>query len=123
MMKIVLVVLIVIALFAAWRVHSKFVQARRERAYRETLAPFQRDLGTGMTRADVQSYPDSRRVSYSAVLFRGENAWSYETKIGEEPGDGLFCESWIVYAAFEFNSSGNEIPEPKPLSADTLKNI
>jgi hypothetical protein len=90
---------------------SKFEQARWEKAYRETVAPFQRDLRAGTTRADVQAYLDSKKVSYSAVFVGGDSAWSYETKIGEEPGDSLFCESWIVYLAFDFSSPGNEFPE------------
>ena len=123
MKKTVSLVIVAIALFAAWRIHSKLEQSNREKAYRETMAPFQRDLHAGVTRAEVESYLDSKKVRYSGVFVGGDSAWSYETKIGEEPSESLFCESWIVYVAFEFSSSGNGVPEAKPLSGDTLKDI
>jgi hypothetical protein len=123
MKKIGLSVIIAIAFFSAWHIHSKSVQNRRESAYRETLAPFQRDLRAGMTRAEVQSYLDSRKVTYRPVFYGAGNAWSYETKIGEEPGNSLACESWSVYVAFDFSSSGQDIPELSPLPKDTLNEI
>ena len=76
-----------------------------------------------MTRADVETYLDSKKVRYSAVFVGRDNAWSYETNIAQEPSDSLFCESWMVYVAFDFSSSGNELLEAKPQSADILKDI
>jgi hypothetical protein len=119
--KIVAVIVIAVAAASIWHLHSKAAEARREASYREALAPFQRDLHAGMTREDVRSYLDSKKIRWYPVGAGG--AWSYEINIGEEPSYNPFCESWTVYVAMDFASVGNETPEPDPLPGDTLNEI
>jgi hypothetical protein len=123
MKKIVAVIVIAVAAASIWHLHSRAVEARREATYREALAPFQRDLRAGMTREDVRYYLDTKKVMYYPVFYGAGGAWSYEVKIGEEPSYSLVCESWTVYVAMDFASSGNQIPEPDPLPGDTLNQI
>jgi hypothetical protein len=123
MKKIVAVIVIAIAAASIWHLHSKSVEGRREATYREALAPFQRDLHAGMTREDVRSYLDSKKVMYYPAFYGAGGVWSYETKIGEEPSYIPFCESWTVYVAMDFASVGNEHPELAPLPEDTLSQV
>ena len=107
MKKVVAFAAAVALLVSAWLIYSKAAQIRREAHYRAAIAPFQRDLHAGMTRAEVEKYLDSRSVKYYVVSFdqgTESNETTYETKIGEEPGN-LACEPWQVYMALEFNSS------------------
>ncbi|MGA8437605.1 MAG: hypothetical protein WB762_35135 [Candidatus Sulfotelmatobacter sp.] len=98
-------ILIVIGLLAlTWAVYSKITHARREASYRVAMMPFERDLRVGMSRPDVQSYLDSRRIEYNRARFGGKDADTFEIKIGEEP-DNLICEHWTVYVAIEFSLS------------------
>ena len=103
MKKVVAFAVAVALRVSAWLIYSKAAQTRREAHYREAIAPFQRDLHAGMTRAEVEKYLDSQSVKYHVVSF-GQGTETYETKIGEEPGN-LVCEPWQVYIALEFNSS------------------
>src|SRR5437879_2309020 len=103
MKKIVVLTVGALMVFLGWHVHSRAIQKRRYAAYQDALAVYQRDLRAGMTRADVETYLDSKKVRYSAVFVGRDNAWSYETNIAQEPSDSLFCESWMVYVAFDFS--------------------
>ena len=87
----------------AWFVYSKAAQARRETAYRAAIAPFQRDLSSGMARGEVEKYLDSRGANYHWAGFGGGTG-SYLIRIGEEPGS-LVCEPWKVYIALNFDAS------------------
>ena len=105
-MKRILAVVIVLllALGSTWLVYSKIEQARRETAYQTAIAPFQRDLRVGMERTDVQKYLESKSIAYHVVRYGGNDADTYQIKIGEEPGS-LVCEAWNVYVALEFNGA------------------
>jgi hypothetical protein len=100
MSKAVAVVFLAAAVGLAWFAYSKVTEARRESAYREALAAYQRDLRLGTYRAEGQKYLDSRQIDYRAVSYGGSD--TYEIKIGEEPGS-LVCEAWTVYVALEFD--------------------
>jgi hypothetical protein len=102
MTKSIAFALLAIVLVSGWLGYSKITQARREATYRSAIAPFQRDLRVGMGKTAVQKYLDSRRVSYRAVGFAGNDADTYEIKIGEEPGS-FVCDPWNVYIALEFS--------------------
>lgn len=95
----VFLVLAAAVLFAGWAMHLKIAQARRETAYRAAMMPFQRDLVTGMSRAAVEKYLDSRKVEYHWESSGG--AESFLIEIGKEPG-GLVCNPWKVYIELEF---------------------
>jgi hypothetical protein len=88
-----------VVLISAFLVRSRVNQARREDSYRAAVASFQRDLHVGADRADVQQYLHSRKVRYG-----GNDADTYEIKIGEEPSNSLVCEDWDVYVALEFTA-------------------
>jgi hypothetical protein len=94
-----------VVLISAFLVRSKVDQARREASYRIAVASFQRDLHIGTDRADVQQYLHSRKVDYHVVRYGGNDADTYEIKIGEEPANSLVCEDWDVYVALEFTAS------------------
>lgn len=94
-----------IVLISAFLIRSKSNQAHREASYRTAVAPFQRDLHIGTNRADVQQYLRSRKVDYYAVRHGGNDADTYEIKIGEEPSHNLFCEDFDVYVALEFTAA------------------
>ncbi len=89
-------------LVLTWTAYSKIAQNRREASYRAMMTPFERDLHIGMDRAEVQMYLDSRRIDYHRVRYGGNDADTYEIKIGHEP-DSLMCEHWTVYVALEFS--------------------
>lgn len=122
MRKIITFALLGLIAVSAWLTYSKVMQARRESAYREAMAPFQHDLHLGMARTEVAKYLDSRRAGYSwQSSENGENALAYVVKIGEEPG-GFLCKPWWVYIALEFDPSGKKRKmEPDPL--DKLKDV
>jgi hypothetical protein len=107
MRKALALALFVIALVSSWLVYSKVKQTRREVAYRAAIAPFQRDLHLGMSRTDVRQYLDARAVQYHRVQYGGDEAATYQIKVGEEPA-GLFsslvCDPWAVYIALEFSA-------------------
>lgn len=98
--KIIVLAIGVGTLLLGWLAYSKIAQSRRETAYRVAIAPYQRDLHTGMSRADVEKYLDSRKVEHSWMSFG--RAESYAMLIGEEPG-GLVCKSWKVYISLDFD--------------------
>ena len=104
MKKGILVALIAVAvgMVSAWFTYSQLTQARLDTTYHEAIAPFQNDLRLGTDKAEVREYLDSRRTDYRVVSHGGSD--TYEIKIGEEPG-GLFCKTWTVYIALEFNAS------------------
>lgn len=68
------------------------------------MAPFQRDLRLGTARTDVAKYLTSRNIVYNGVKYGGADGWTYQVKVGEEPGN-LVCEPWMVYIAMEFDAS------------------
>ena len=94
-----------VVLISAFLVRSRVNQVRREDSYRAAVASFQRDLHVGADRADVQQYLHSRKVDYHAVRYSGNDADTYEIKIGEELSNSLVCEDWDVYVALEFTAS------------------
>ena len=104
MRKLASAAVIVTVCVSAWLLYSKVAQHRREAAYLSTIKALQRALPNGMTMTEVSKYLDFNGMKYSA-LQEGENAnWTYQVKIGEDPGN-LVCDHWSVYAAMEFNSS------------------
>jgi hypothetical protein len=106
MRKIVALAILGAAVLASvFLIRSKITQNSREASYRVAIAPFQRDLHMGMPRAEVQKYLDSRKVNYHAARYGGNEAETYEIKIGEEPSHSLVCEDWDVYIAFEFTAA------------------
>jgi len=78
-------------LLSAWLIYSKLAERRREAVYHAAMAPFQRELRLGITRADVEQYLHSRGTNYNWVNF-GQDAETYVMVIGEEPGS-LVCAS------------------------------
>jgi len=76
-----------------------------------------------MTRADVETYLKSQQVVYSRSYEDGSGAWSFITKIGEEPSASIVCASWSVFITFDFLSSENKHLGADPLPTDTLKGI
>src|SRR5579863_9345689 len=94
-----------VVLIAAFLVRSKLNQARREASYRTAVASFQRDLHIGDDRAEVQQYLHSRKLDYHVVRYGGNDADTYEIKIGKEPSNSLVCEHWDVYVALEFTAA------------------
>jgi hypothetical protein len=62
MSKGLAVVFLAAAVGLAWFAYSKVTEARRESAYREALAAYQRDLRLGTYRAEGQKYLDSRTI-------------------------------------------------------------
>ncbi len=87
-------------MISIWFIYSKVTQARRDDVYRTAIAPYQRDLHVGMSRADVDKYLDATQIPHYPVR-RGSDGVVYEIKIGEDPGK-LICE-WNVYISFEFD--------------------
>jgi hypothetical protein len=77
----------------------------REASYRTAVASFQRDLHIGADRGEVQQYLHSRKLDYHLVRYGGNDADTYEIKIGEEPSNSLVCEDWDVYVALEFTAA------------------
>ncbi len=100
--------------FVRRHIHDNAAQAQRDATYHGILSSYQRELHAGMTRVEVQLYLDSRRISY----LNDRN--DYDVLIGEDPGDGLACDRWNVYVAFDFNISPRE---SKASASDTLREI
>ena len=98
-------ILSAVVLITAFLVRSKLNQARREASYRTAVASFQRDLHIGADRAEVQQYLHSQKLDYHVVRYGGNDADTYEIKIGEEPSNSLVCEDWDVYVALEFTAA------------------
>ena len=108
MRRCVAFVVFVVALIAAWIGYSKYTQAKREASYRTALAPYKRDLTVGMDREQVTAYFRAHNLICHTVRYGGNHGDTCEIEIAEEPVgllEGLFCESWTVYAAFEFTSA------------------
>ena len=116
--KIVVVIFAALVVFSGWHYCAK---TRRDARYREILSVYRRELQSGMRRAEVRSYLDSKNVQYRPVFGPSGGAWAYEIKIGEEPAYSLVCWSWTVYITFDFRTSVKEALEP--LQDDTLKEI
>jgi len=109
----VALVVFAVALIAAWLGYSKYTQAKREASYRTALAPYKRDLTVGMDREQVIAYLRAHAVMCHTVRYGGSDGDTCEIEIAEEPVglfERLFCESWTVYAAFEF-TSGDKLRE------------
>ena len=102
MRKLAMLTIVLLACIATWVVHSKVMRSRREAYYQAQLAPFRQALPTGTPRTEVARYLDSRGLSYEKARF-GAASWTYQVRIAEEPGDGLVCAKWTVYAAMEFS--------------------
>jgi len=100
MKKCVTFAILVVALLSGWLAYSKVTQAWRDAAYRAAMAPFQRDLRVGTSRADAEGYLHSHGVEYHATNF-GE---THLMQIGEEPPGNLWCEPSRVSIALEFGS-------------------
>lgn len=116
---------LVFAVLLIWYMHSVRVRARRNAGYEVLLRQYQSDLHVGMTRTEVARYLDSHQVPYGPV-FEGESgdAWSYDVRIGEEPGDGIACDKWYVYIKFNFTATKPIAgPEVAPVDSDTLREI
>jgi hypothetical protein len=104
MRKRLLFLLVVTALLVlAGTGYFKIAEARREASYRAAMMPYKRDLRVRMDRAEIQAYLDSHHVEYQKVRYGGNDADTYEIKIGEEPDSSLVCEKWTVYVALEFS--------------------
>ena len=101
MKKVVALVVFALALVSGWLGYSKYMQTRREAAYRVALAPFQRDLHSGTPRIDVENYFHLHAVQYNAI----DDGRTYLVEIAQEPPGNLWCEPWTVYVAFEFGSA------------------
>jgi len=69
------------------------------------MAPYETDLHAGMTRSEVEAYLASHATAYSTRDDLHGNQ-TLLVKIAEEPGDGLVCDRWFVYAEMNFNSEG-----------------
>jgi len=102
MRKLAVLAIVLLACVAAWLGYSTVVRNRREVSYQARIAPFRQALPNGTSSAEVAHWLDSRGFTYEKARFGGLN-WAYQVKIGEEPGDGLICVKWTVYAAMEFN--------------------
>jgi hypothetical protein len=100
--------------FAISRNRSRQAQAQRDAAYQVQLDRFQHDVRPGMHRAEVESYLDSKKVSYSQF-----NS-GLGVKIGEEPADEWYCNHWYVYVEFRFSHLRGQA---EPLPRDNLDNI
>ena len=104
MRKAAVLVVFAVALVVAWLGYPKYAQARRESFYRAALAPYRRDLTVGMDREQVTAYLKSHNVMCLTVRYGASDGDTCEIKIAEEP-DGILCEPWTVYVAFEFTSA------------------
>ena len=91
MRKGVVLAVFVVALVATWLTYSRVTQARREASYRVAIAPFKRNLRTGMDRAEVKNYLNSHSVICNTVRYGGSDGDTCEIQIGEEL-DGIFCD-------------------------------
>jgi len=101
MKKGAVLVVFAVALVSGWLGYSKYMQTRREAAYRAAVAPFQRDLHVGTPRTSVETYFHSHSVQYNAI----DNGHTYLVEIAQEPPGNFWCEPWRVYVAFEFGSA------------------
>lgn len=110
----VVILLVVSVVFVRRHIRDRAAQAQRDATYYELLSSYQRDLHAGMTRVQVQSYLDSRKISY---LNDGKQ---YAVLVGEDPGSALVCDRWNVYVAFDFGISATE---NETLATDTLREI
>ena len=127
----VVAVMVAIAVLAAsvdlFRRHrrAQAAQAKRDTFYAKVLEGYRLDLQPGMTRSQIKKYLESRHVQYGPILWRGSgNAWSYEFKIGEDPGDGWVCDHWTVYIGLDFDSPVVETPETSDgLPTDKLTKV
>jgi hypothetical protein len=104
MRKMTAIVLALVVGACAWVAYSKVKQHRRDAAYQAKIAPLKEALPNGMPMTAVSQYLNSQGITYSAVRYGGQNNLTYEVKVGEEPGDHLVCERWMVYAAIEFSA-------------------
>jgi hypothetical protein len=104
MKRIVALLSLVVLVLASWAIYSKVIQHRRDAAYAAAMAPFKRDLRSGLSRTDVADYLTSRNIVFNGVKVGGAEGLTYEVQVGEEPGS-LVCESWTVYVAMEFDAS------------------
>jgi hypothetical protein len=89
------------------------ITAGLEAGFQSQLAHFQRDLPLGTPRVEVEKYLTSQEILHGRDR-------TIIVKLGDEPGDGLTCDRWSVYAYFEFGPAQAEA-EPSP--NDDLKII
>src|SRR5438270_10900590 len=92
-------------LLLVWFLCSKIAQSRREATYRVAISQIQHDLAVGKSKAEVEDYLRSRKVSYRPVgLGHGGTGDTYLVQIGEDPGS-FVCEPGKVYVAIEFDAA------------------
>jgi len=96
------ILLVASVVFVRRHIRDQAAQAQRDPTYDEILSGYQRNLHAGATRAEVQRYFDSRKISY---LNDGKQ---YDVFIGKEPGEGLVCDRWSVHLVFDFGISGKK---------------
>lgn len=101
--KLVVIACTLALLVAGYLLNDGISHRRREAAYHSAIAPFQRDLSHGMSKASVEDYRRAHNIEHYTVQVGGSPGPRIEVQIGEEPGS-LVCEPWRVYAAFEFDS-------------------
>ena len=101
--KLVVIACVLALLAAGYLLYEHITHLHREAAYHAAIAPFERDLTHGMSKASVEDYLRARNIEHNTVQVGGSPGPRIEVQIGEEPGS-LVCAPWRVYAAFEFNS-------------------
>jgi hypothetical protein len=109
--RMALAAAVMIVLLPFWLVHlrnqSRRARAQRDAAYEERLDRFQHDLGLRMHRAEVKSYLDSNKISFSQI-----NS-NFDVKIGQDPAGEWYCDHWYVYVEFRFSYlAGQTQPSP-----------
>ncbi len=102
MRKLAVLAIALLVCISTWVVYSKVIRSRREASYQARIVPFRQAFPNGTPSAEVAHYLDSHGFRYEKAHFGGAN-WTYQVKIAEEPGDGLVCKKWTVYAAMEFS--------------------
>jgi hypothetical protein len=101
MKKGVALVVFGLALVSGSLGYSKYMQTRREAAYRVALAPFQRDLHRRKSQNRRRKIFSFTCCAYNAI----DDGRTYRVEIAQEPPGNLWCEPWRVYVAFEFGSA------------------
>jgi hypothetical protein len=85
---------------------EKREQAARDQQYEVRLQELQRAFPPRAKRDEVISYLKSRQIRYLDNVTYGGNIRSVLIPIGEDPGEGIFCNYWKVYVAIDFDTSG-----------------
>jgi hypothetical protein len=109
---------------AGWLLHAKrearlaedrSAQVKRDAVYKAILAQFQTDLQFGTPRSGVKKHLESKGALY-ITYGNGDIA----EKIGQDPGDSLFCDGWNVYVDFHFSGDQGRLD---PSEFDHLSSI